>query len=89
MAVCDIQALLAANPCAASTSLQLLEAAKLQLLCDFKDWLINREGTMTCDIQELLDKNPCNANLNPQLMAAAQLQLLCDILEQIQILLPP
>ena len=84
MAVCDIQTLLTDGKCAADMPIHVLEAAEVQLLCDFLKWAETGEDILTCDIQTLLNENPCNLNLSAQQLAVLRLQLLCKIFEEMQ-----
>lgn len=78
MATCNIDTLIAENPCLTTLNPQMLQAIKVQMLCNLLDKIQNA-GETTCDIQELITQAACFYPLSPYTLLVLELQLLCDI----------
>lgn len=82
MASCDIQTLLATNPCLYALAPEELRVVKTQLLCALYNQ-VNGGPAVNCDIQTLLDDGKCFWTQPPFILEMLQTQLLCNIAAKI------
>jgi len=74
MAECNVNTLLATNPCYASLSPFVQEVLITQMLCNYLDG-----GEITCDVDTLLEQGKCFYAQPLYILKALQLELLCQI----------
>lgn len=75
MATCNVDTLIAANPCFAALEPFELQVVITQMLCNLAEG-----AEATCDIQTLLTQGACFYAMPQQILAVLQAQLLCDII---------
>lgn len=78
MAVCDVQALISADPCLSALTEYELEVLITQQLCSLFNNLDSGEP-LDCDIQALLADASCFYGRSIQELKVIQAQLLCNI----------
>lgn len=78
MAICDVQALISADPCLSALTEYELEVLITQQLCSLFNNLDSGEP-LTCEIQELIADASCLYGLSVHQLKVLQAQLLCNV----------
>lgn len=78
MAVCDVQALISADPCLSALTEYELEVLITQQLCSLFNNLDSGEP-LTCEIAELLADASCFYGRSLHELKVIQAQLLCNV----------
>jgi hypothetical protein len=75
MATCNVDTLIAANPCFAALNPHALQVVITQMLCN-----LSEGDTATCDVDTLLEQGACFYAMPPFILSVLQAQLLCEII---------